>query len=321
MITGFVGVPGSGKSYEAVKKVLETIKLGRKVYTNIEGLEKPECKIAIQGYCNVTDYQLEVCLNHLDENQAREFWLHCEPGSLILIDEVHKLFSNRNWASEENKGFTEWASTHRHEGFDVVLITQSLEKIDKHARSLIEYTFLFSKVNFLGSLVSKTYICYIYHGDEHIGKPMSKNKRTYDVDIFPCYNSYVADDVQEMGAIKTPNIFRHPIFWSIPIVFGIAVYFFFHGSFFDGGIGAPTTTLAGIEPTEKKEGKKNAGKSLIDKFKGSPNIHKDKSVDTTETLNTKSLKDIISCYKLPDGSLVWTNNGNIPHNSKFIRSL
>ena len=36
MIVGFVGTPGSGKSYDAVKKILFNLKKGRHVYTNID---------------------------------------------------------------------------------------------------------------------------------------------------------------------------------------------------------------------------------------------------------------------------------------------
>ena len=236
MITGFVGVPGSGKSYEAVLKILENLKLGRKVYTNIDGLDDEHCRTAIKAYCNLTDFQVEVLLNHLDQEETEHFWWHVEKGSLIMLDECHKNFSNRDWNSQKNKEFTEWMSTHRHLGHDVVLITQDIEKIDKHARSLIEYTYLFSKVNFLGGAVNKKYICYTYHGDEHKGTPMAKNIRTYDSKVFACYQTYADSVIKEVGFMKNVNIFKHPVFYAIPVMLCILGYFVSQSSLASGKI-------------------------------------------------------------------------------------
>lgn len=38
MIIFFDGNSGSGKTYEAVKKIIDNLRRGRKVYTNIDGL-------------------------------------------------------------------------------------------------------------------------------------------------------------------------------------------------------------------------------------------------------------------------------------------
>ena len=236
MISGFVGTPGSGKTYEAVKKIVDNIQLGRKIYTNIDGMQDENKRAAIQAVCNVTDFQLQVCLNFLTDEQARAFWLHCEPGSLIIIDEVHKLFSNREWNTEKNQRFCDWASTHRHEGYDVLLITQDIEKIDKHARSLIEWTYYFRKVNFLSSAVQSKYICYTYQGDDHNGKPLQTSTRTYDKKIFACYSSYVSDAVTEKSFMKSVNIFKHPVFFAIPVVFGLFIYFGTSGGLLTGQI-------------------------------------------------------------------------------------
>jgi len=251
MIIGFVGTPGSGKSYEAVKKILDNIRLGRKIFTNIDGLDRPECREAIKAYCNLTDFQLETCLNHLSKAQAVEFWLHCEPGSMVVIDEVHKLFSNREWQSKTNKDFTEWASTHRHEGYDLVLVTQDIEKVDKHARSLIEWTYFFRKVNFFGSLVQQKYICYAYAGDDHNGQALSKNVRRYDPAIFPCYKSYSASDVKELGFMQHVNVLKHPVFYAIPVLLLVLGFFYSRSSFATGDmLGAKAAAATPTQATK-----------------------------------------------------------------------
>lgn len=237
MIVGFVGTPGSGKTYEAVQKIVDNLRKGKRIYTNIDGIEAPECQEMIKSYCNLTDYELYERLHILNKDQAQEFWRHVQDSSLIVLDEVHKLFSNRDWASQTNKEFTEWASTHRHNGFDVVLITQDIEKIDKHARSLIEWTYFFRKVNFFGGAVQKKYLCYAYSGDDHNGQPQAKNIRTYDSRIFRCYKSYVSGDIKELGFMQHVNLLKHPIFYALPAVLSITVYMvFFQSSFASGDI-------------------------------------------------------------------------------------
>jgi zona occludens toxin (predicted ATPase) len=318
MITAFVGVPGSGKTYEAVEKIVDNIRLGRKIYTNINGLQEASCRAAIAEYCNVREFQLETCLNHLTEDQAVEFWLHAAPGSLVIIDEVHKLFSNREWQTAKNKHFTEWASTHRHEGYDVVLITQDLEKIDKHCRTLVEYVYLYSKVNFLGKSVNNTYICYTYHGDSHVGKPMFTNKRTYDQKIFPCYKSYVADDVMEQAFMKKPNILNHPVFYALGLAICLTGYFAMDSGILSGeflkppevGVANAAQEETTVETNIEEQGKVETV-SLPQEDGVQENLQPVLVLDETK----------LHRWKTKGGSIVWTNNTIVPPDSEYIDSI
>ena len=58
MIIGFAGTPGSGKTYEAVKKITDNLQWGRVVYTNIDGMSDPECLEMIKSYCGLSDLAL-----------------------------------------------------------------------------------------------------------------------------------------------------------------------------------------------------------------------------------------------------------------------
>lgn len=321
MIYAFVGTPGSGKSYEAVLKVLETIKLGRKVYTNIEGLDDPVCKEFIKMYCNITDFQLETCLNHLTNEQSKYFWWHIEPKSLVIIDEVHKLFSNRDWADEKNREFTEWSSTHRHTGNDLILITQDIEKVDKHARSLIEWSFLYRKINFMGDAVQKKYIKYIYPGDNHKGQPQQKSVMTYDTDVFKCYKSYDADDIQETALIRT-NIFKQPVFYAVPVAFIITAILFSRANFFNDYLVSPAEAMSDTEQAIAEE-KTFKEKALSLTKVEIPNQQEVVPHPTPEELEAKQKqkKSEIIAYQKQDGKIIWTNNGIVPSNSRFLRKL
>lgn len=230
MIIGFAGTPGSGKTYEAVKKITDNLQLGRVVFTNIDGMSDPECLEMIKAYCGLSDLALAKQLHFLRDDQLADFWMHIVPGCLVVLDEVQKVFSSREWQSAKNNAFASWASTHRHNGFDVVLISQAVERIDSAVRALLEWTYVFRKVNFFGGAVQKKYLCYAYGGDDTGAEPLKKTVRSYDQKIFRCYKSYVAKDVKELGVMQHVNVLKHPVFFAIPIVLAFTLYMVFSKS-------------------------------------------------------------------------------------------
>jgi zona occludens toxin (predicted ATPase) len=143
---------------------------------------------------------------------------------MVVIDEMHKYFNSRDWQKEENRQCADWCSTHRHEGYDALFLTQRIEKVDTQVRGLTEWTYRYKKVNFLGSFVNKSYVCIAYSGDD-THTPMTKIVRRYDKKIFACYKSYVTKDTRELGIQKHANILKHPIFFMIPLAIIATIYF------------------------------------------------------------------------------------------------
>lgn len=235
MIFGYVGTPGSGKTYEAVKVILENLKKGKVIFTNIEGLDDRKCREMIKNVCGLGDYAIERQLKIFEPDQLDNFWNHVSPGSIIVLDEVQKIFGSREWQTEKNKQFGYWASTHRHHGFEVILITQNPERIDSAVRALFEWTYHFRKVNFFGSMVQKKYLAYSYAGDDTSGPPLVKRVETYNPLVFRCYKSYVNESVKETDIRKHVNVLKHPVFYAIPIVFGLTLYMIFGKSSFATG--------------------------------------------------------------------------------------
>ena len=258
MIFGFVGTPGSGKSYDAVRKVLDNLKAGKVVYTNIEGLDNDFCQEFIKIYTGLDDYQLSRQLRHKTDQEMQYFWEYVENESLIVIDEVHKLFSNRSWQSQANQKFADWMSTHRHIGCDLVLITQDIEKVEKHVRSLIEWTYFYRKVNFFGSLVSNKYLRYAYYGDDHNGQPVGKETCSYEKKVFRCYKSYASADIKEQGIMQTVNVLRHPVFYAIPVVLLGVIWMGSKSSIGTGDVFGANKAMATAAAAGKKVGKHGA---------------------------------------------------------------
>jgi zona occludens toxin (predicted ATPase) len=203
--------------------MIDLLKKGRKVYTNMDGLNDEGCRMAIYLVSGIEREKLDSQLVYMTREQTLTFWTFVDIGSVIIVDEVHKLWSSRTYASESNKAFAEWCSTHRHHGHDVILITQALDKLDGHVRSLIEWTHRCRKVNFIGKMVKRSYLEYVYSEDDE-RNCLSRKRKTYNPVIFRCYQSYVAKDIKEKGIGKATNILRHPIFYFIPVIMGIFVY-------------------------------------------------------------------------------------------------
>lgn len=218
MIILFEGTPGSGKSYDAVRKILDNLKSGRTVYTNVEGLDGDEQREHIKLYTNLDDYEFKTKLIFLSNDQVKNFWDIAKPGSLIVIDEVQKYFNNRDWQTASNRAFCNWTSTHRHHGYELLLITQNAERIDAAARSLIEWTYRYRKLNMFGSLVKNRYRVDAYSDCEAKGKPLNVKTKSYDKRVFACYSSYVTKDTKELGIMTHVNVLKAPVFFAIPVV-------------------------------------------------------------------------------------------------------
>lgn len=266
MIIAFTGTPGSGKTYEAVKKMLDNLKIGRRVYTNIDGVFDPECLECTKLYTGLNDYELNQLLYWIPDHEVEQFWLVCKPGSLIILDEAQKFFSNRDWASEKNKEFARWASTHRHEGFDLVIITQAAARIDSAVRALFEWNYIFRKVNFFGGAVQRKYLCFAYSGEDTSGQPLSRSVRNYQANVFNCYKSYVSGDIKELSIMKHVNVLKHPVFFAIPVVIGFCIYMvFFRSSLGTGDVfghksigkdhNSKPTVKSAVSKTSDRQGK------------------------------------------------------------------
>jgi zona occludens toxin len=292
MIIAFTGTPGSGKTYDAVRKIVENLRLGRVVYTNVEGMDAPECFEMLKAVTGLSDYGLALHLRFFQPGQIQEFWLHVQPGSMIVLDEVQNVFNARDWQSQKNVQFNTWASTHRHHGFDVVLITQSIQRIDTAVRALVEWTYVYRKVNFFGSLIQKKYICYAYGGEDVNGPPLAKPVRTYDAAIFLCYKSYVSKDVKELGIMKHVNVLKHPVFIAIPIIFGYFIYMLFHSGMIHGD-------LFGANKLAAQAAKRSSGKPVV---ASSGPAHKPYSEHTPSIYQVRNTS----------GQMLFSNRGSEP---------
>lgn len=281
MIIIHEGVPGSGKSYDAVRKIIDALAAGRVVYTNIRGLDLRECREAIGAKIGKTADWLSTKLFFVEDEKVPIFWELVPDGAFIVIDEAQLFFNSRDFSKKENRQFGDWASTHRHRGFDLLLITQRAERIDTSVRSLAEFRYRYRKLNVFGRMFKNGYLVYSFAGEDR--QHMALRKMSYDVSIFPCYQSYIGDNT-EKKVFKAPNLLNHPIFYAMGLCLVALIYFggksnIAKGRFLDvtGGQSGSSEEVANPQLQELRQ--KHSDKTL---FKDVPKIQDTEEMEVVE---------------------------------------
>lgn len=112
MITVCTGFPGAGKSLYVLLKITQELKRGREVFLRRDD-SFPESVSNLIG-----DHQL---LHRLDDQQAKEFWRHVNPGSFVVIDDCYPFLS----LLDRGAFLRCWFSEHLLPGTDLFFIDQS----------------------------------------------------------------------------------------------------------------------------------------------------------------------------------------------------
>ncbi|EIX5513092.1 hypothetical protein MKO93_004702, partial [Salmonella enterica] len=155
-ISAYIGIPGSGKSYEAVYNVIiPAFTSGRRVVTNIYGLQKDKIT---ERYPDATG---EIIVVDNDDVLKADFFpfkggegSFCQFGDLIVIDEAWRIFGSDKDMTAEKKSFI---AEHRHFthpetgiSCDLVIVNQSLSNIARFLKDKIETTYRMRKLKALG---------------------------------------------------------------------------------------------------------------------------------------------------------------------------
>ena len=113
MIPVCMGYPGAGKSIHLLLKITEELKRGREVFLSLDdSYSEPSSNLV--GY--------HQALHHLDRQQSHEFWQHIQPGSFVVIDDVHSLLPRMR----RDAFFKCWYSDHLRAGTDLVFACQNV---------------------------------------------------------------------------------------------------------------------------------------------------------------------------------------------------
>jgi zona occludens toxin len=229
MFNGLEGIPGSGKSYEAVVyHVLESLKAGRKVITNlplnvdlfaaidaaypalIEIRRKPRPVLGTWDASRVDDkgngnaFELFADAKEIQSGvevdtfghvwDFYDTWRHADGrGALFIVDECHVPFP----AVGTDKQVVEWSKLHRHFNQDVLCMTQSFRDMNQPMARLIAMLIKVRKADILGK--KNSYVRKVYSG--YRGAVISTDIRPYLPQYFPLYKSHTqGNSVAESSA-------------------------------------------------------------------------------------------------------------------------
>lgn len=230
MINGLEGIPGSGKSYEAVRyHVLEALRQGRKVITNLPLLVEAyaaldpsyrsliELRYApgeVRGTWDVTRMNPETGQGNAFElfsdgavlppaDGARLFgtvwcywsdWKHPKTGQgpLFVVDECHVALPKIG----TDKAVIEWFKLHRHFNVDVLLATQRFRQMCQDIAELMAIVVKVRKADVIGK---SGYIRKVHAG--YRGAVIDEAVREYEPHFFALYRSHTqGNSVLEAGA-------------------------------------------------------------------------------------------------------------------------
>ena len=227
------GLPGSGKSYEAlISHIIPSIQKGRKVFARINGLNYEK----IAELTGREEAEVKALLVHITEEQVHDIHEHVENDSMVIIDELQNF-----WPTGRGKlsdGITQFVTEHRHRGLDIVAMGQSIADVHNLWRRRTQRKIQFLKLDmvgadnrykwtaFQGSLNAK--------GDVQFTK-IKSGTRKYEKKYFGSYASHQANtDNTDNYSDDRLNIFKTKSFTVALPAFGAIVIFAFYylNSFF-----------------------------------------------------------------------------------------
>ena len=252
MINGLEGIPGSGKSYEAVAfHVLPALKAGRKVITNLPlnldalAAIDPSYRDLVEVRTRPTPQLGDWNAAHIAEQEAFQLWTDKEPipqsenvftfgtvwdyysdwrgsknqGPLYVIDECHVALPKLGTP----EGVVQWFKLHRHYNADVLLMTQSFRDINQPIAQLIATLIKCRKADILGKKAS--YIRKVHAG--YRGAVIQTDERKYESQYFGLYRS----NTQSSGSAESgvtdvnPMIVKFNrfkwVFWAFALLFTV----------------------------------------------------------------------------------------------------
>ena len=227
MITFNEGLPGGGKSYDAiVTHILQAVRKGRKVFARLNGLRHDR----IADFLQLPLADVERLLVHVPSEQVERLHELVEKDSLVVVDECHEFWpqSFKPLPTHVERFFAE----HRHAGLDIVLLSQSFKRLHTALRVRVERKTVFQKLTALG--MENKFLATFFHatGPDKFEK-VGKATKQYDPAIFPLYDG-VKPGTENTEVYKAGGmtVWRTVLPWFVVAVLCLCVGGYFYGRFF-----------------------------------------------------------------------------------------
>jgi zona occludens toxin len=233
-MNAYCGVMGSGKSYEVVSgPLLDAVARGRRVVTNIDGVNEEAIHEYLHAKRGVPDAQLGAIVHVRTDDMLRDGFFPVEvegsggatvtpgfvkPGDLLVVDEAWKLWATDKKISKEHMAFFRMHRHFVHEetgvACDVVLMIQSIADLHRSLKAVIELSFRMVKLKSLG--LSSGYRVEMYETYKQTkGTQTGTFVRKYRPEIFPLYKSYAGAGGTESTVDKRQNVLARKTLWLL----------------------------------------------------------------------------------------------------------
>jgi zona occludens toxin len=152
VITLIDGTPGAGKTFAAMRLIASALGDDKCVVTNTAlqpdwaercAKENPARRLSRR---RIRARAAELRSRLFVSEDLTELFRVRVPGkqegrAVMVLDEAHRWMNSRMWSAkgQGRAQIIDWMTAHRHYGFDVYLLTQYVDMIDKQVRHLIEY--------------------------------------------------------------------------------------------------------------------------------------------------------------------------------------
>lgn len=235
------GVPGAGKTYDAVvEHILPALRKGRTVYARVNGLDAD----AIAPHVGRPAEEVRELLIHVrtadvvdafvaERDDDGEFTIPAKfRNALIVIDEVHEFYV----ASREplRKEVEQFYAIHRHYGMDIVVMTQWYKRLHTAMRARIERKNVFQKLTAV-SMENHYRVTFWSTVAPDKYEKTGGETRKYKPEFFACYKGVASGEVNtQVYDAGSKSVWKTLLVPSIimAVILGFAVvmlYRFFTG--------------------------------------------------------------------------------------------
>jgi len=149
MITSYTGSPGSGKSLHAARKMKDALRLRKKnvIANRPINMDIVSSKGRAKTGQFIYKKNTEITVPFLVDYAERNHKVGKESQTLVVIDEAGFMFNTRKFMDQDRYQWLEFFATHRHYGYDFILISQNVRMLDRQIRDCLEYEVQHFKAN------------------------------------------------------------------------------------------------------------------------------------------------------------------------------
>ena len=297
MIVFHEGMPGSGKSYAAMRDhIIPALQKGRKVFARMNGLDRDK----IAEVAGVDRGRLDELLLDVAEEEVLDLcqvvggdW-KLPADCLLVIDELQNFYPQKRAPLDAET--TKFIAEHRHHGMDILIMGQLLK--DCH-RTWVNRTN--RKIQFLNKDVvgkSDQYKWKVYNGQpdskgQVIFNFVTDGDLPYDKALFGTYKSFQDETCNvERLADDRANVFKSRAFRVyLPAVgFFALVALGYIGYLFSGGLAKAETKQAEARPVKTVIEETGQPTRVIST---APDVNPAKTVDVLASANDDKWPDIL----------------------------